>query len=113
MWTSQPSRIRWHCRAAARLPATTTGKAGERVASMWALWRMHSLLPPSVPPTRRKMSGRSRWISSTSSSVSWKAYTPTTLAPAPRLASRAASPVSSGTRPLVTIRSPPAAEEQA
>ena len=35
------------------------------------------------------------------------------LAPAPRLASFAASLVSSGTKPLVTIRSPPAAEEQA
>ena len=32
---------------------------------------------------------------------------------AARLASLAASPVSSGTRPLVTIRRPPAAEEQA
>ncbi len=35
------------------------------------------------------------------------------LAPAPRLASLAASLVSSGTSPLAIIRSPPAAEEQA
>ena len=71
-WTSCPARIRWHARAATRFPATTMGKAGGREASILALWRMHSRLPPSVPPTSRKMSGLAAWMSSRSSSVSSK-----------------------------------------
>ena len=113
MCTSCPARIRAHSRAAERLPASTTGKSNCAEASIFALCRMHSLLPPSVPPTSRKMSGLMDRISSMSSSVSWKEYTFNTFAPAPRLAWRAASAVSSGTRPLVIMRRPPAAEEQA
>ena len=68
-WTSHPSRMRSHSRDAARLPATTMGNAGRRAASILALWRTQSLLPPSVPPTRRKMSGFAARMSSRSSSV--------------------------------------------
>ena len=111
--TSCPARMRSHSRAATRFPAITTGKSNSMRASIRALCRMHSVFPPSVPPTSRKISGRSARISSRSSSVSWNENTFSTFAPAPRLACRAASAVSSGTSPLVTIRRPPAAEEQA
>ena len=66
---SRPSRYRWHWRAAERLPAMTTGKSRLQAESILALFRMVAVLPPSVPPTSRKMSGFSASISSTSSSV--------------------------------------------
>jgi hypothetical protein len=54
-------------RAAERFPAMTMGKTCLQVASISALWRMQAELPPSVPPTRRKMSGLMASISSMSS----------------------------------------------
>ena len=102
-----------HSRAAVRLPATMIGKSGLRDASIRALCRMQDVFPPSVPPASRKISGFWARMASRSSSVSSKENWPMSFAPAPRLAIRAASSVSSGTRPEAIIRRPPAAEEQA
>ena len=89
------------------------GNMGGRVASILALCTMHSVFPPSVPPTSRNISGLLFDISSISSSVSSKENSLTILAPAPSVAIFAASDVSSGTSPEAIMRRPPAAEEQA
>ena len=94
------------------LPATSTGTSKPSVHNMRALWRMTSLLPPSVPPAKRIISGFKAAISSISYSLSSLQYTPSTLAPAPKAARFAASAVNSGTRPMATIFRPPAALEQ-
>ena len=65
--------VRSHCRTAFRLPAIMTGKSPPISASTCALCRMQSVLPPSVPPTSRKISGFIAFISSASSSLSLKA----------------------------------------
>ena len=97
----------------ARFPATTTGQTSGDSASARALATITPLLPPSVPPASSTMSGTQSTMAFTSARVRRCAKLPTSLAPAPSAAWRAASSVSSRTRPTATMRSPPAALLQA
>ena len=67
---SRPLNMRLHSAEAARLPAIMTGKSAGIFATVFALFIMHSLLPPSVPPQRSSISGFISPISAASSSVS-------------------------------------------
>ena len=60
------------CGGSAAAPAdSASAPEASSEESARALYSMHSLLPPSVPPVSRRMSGLRREISSRSSSVSW------------------------------------------
>ena len=77
-----------------------------------AIWTTWVVVPPSVPPEIRIMSGRSsrmRWICSCGRRLSLEATTSMTMAPAPSAARLALSAVICRTTPATSIWRPPPA----